>query len=50
MFLLSETQLPEEDTDEEFELPHVLTVAELAQGWHSVIDMHMKTHQGDDKC
>ncbi len=50
MFLLSETQLPEEDTDEEFELPHVLTVAELAQVWHSVIDLQLKTDQGDDKC
>ena len=50
MFLLSELRLPEEDTDEEVELPRVLKVAELTQVWHSVIDMHRKTHQGDDKC
>jgi len=43
-------RLPEEDTDEEVELPRVLKVAELTQVWHSVIDMHRKTHQGDDKC
>jgi hypothetical protein len=24
-------------------------VAELAQVWHTVIDMQMKTHQGEDK-
>jgi len=46
MFLLSETRLPEEDADEEFELPRVLTVAELAQVWHTVIDMQVKTPQG----
>jgi hypothetical protein len=46
MFLLSETRLPEEDADEEFELPRVLTVAELVQVWHTVIDIQLKTHQG----
>ena len=50
MFLLSELRLPEEDADEEFELPQVLTVAELAQVWHTVIDLQMKTHQGKDQC
>jgi len=50
MFLLSETQLPEEDTDEEFELPQVLTVADVAQVWHTVIDLQMKTHPGKDRC
>ena len=50
LFLLSQVRLPEEDTDEEVELPRVLKVAELTQVWHSVIDMHRKTHQGDDKC
>ena len=46
MFLLSETRLPEEDADEEFELPRVLTVDKLVQVWHTVIDMQMKTQQG----
>jgi hypothetical protein len=46
MFLLSETRLPEEAADEEFELPRVLTVAELVQVWHTVIDMQVTTHQG----
>jgi len=46
MFLLSEMRLPEESEAEEFELPQLLTVAELAQVWHTVIDMQVKTHQG----
>ena len=46
MFLLSETRLPEESEAEEFELPQLLTVAELAQVWHTVIDMQVKAHQG----
>jgi len=50
MFLLSETQLPEEGTDEELELPRVLTVAEVAQAWHKVIDVQLATHPGQDPC
>jgi hypothetical protein len=50
LFLLSQMRLPEEDTDEEVELPQLLTVAALAQEWHTVIDMHMKTHWGKDDC
>jgi hypothetical protein len=48
MFLLSETRLPEESEAEEFDLPRVLTVTDLAQVWHTVIDMQLKTHQGKD--
>ena len=48
LFLLSQMRLPDEDTDEEFELPQLLRVAELVQVWHTVIDMHMKTHHGPD--
>jgi hypothetical protein len=50
MFLLSEMRLPDEDADEEFELPQVLTVADLAQVWHTAIDLQMKAQQGKDKC
>jgi hypothetical protein len=50
MFLLSELRLPEEDLDEEFELPQVLTVADVAQAWHTVIDLQVKTQQAKDKC
>jgi len=41
MFLLSEIRLPEENTDEELELPRVLTVAEVAHAWHQVIDVQV---------
>jgi hypothetical protein len=50
MFLLSETRLPEDAADEEFELPQVLTVADLAQVWHTVIDMQVTRHPGKNKC
>jgi hypothetical protein len=43
MFLLSETRLPENAADEEFELPQVVTVADLAQVWHTFMDMQVKT-------
>jgi hypothetical protein len=43
-------RLPEKDADEEFELPQVLTVADLAQVWHKVIDVQLQSHHGKDKC
>jgi len=47
LFLLSETPLPEEAEAEEFELPQVPTVAGLAREWHTIIALHLETHQGN---
>jgi hypothetical protein len=49
MFLLSEMRLPEDVPDEELEVPQVLTAADLAQVWHTVIDLQVTRHQGKDK-
>lgn len=48
LFLISEMPLPEEDTDEELELPQVVTVQGMAQAWRAYIEHYLECHGGKD--
>jgi hypothetical protein len=49
LFLLSQTPLPEEPAEEDFDLPQVVTVTELAQVWRALIDLQVTEHLSKGK-
>jgi hypothetical protein len=50
LFLLSETPLVEDPAAEELDLPQVLTVAGLAQDWHTFLDRRAESVLGNGRC